>query len=45
MNGCEVRLIIYVDAGASLDGFVDAVAGVEAQIVQYDAFRCLCGTV
>ena len=46
MNGCEVGLHIYGDAGASLDGFVMlAIFGVEAQMVQYDACRCLCGTI
>ena len=45
MNGCEVGLLMYGDAGASAGWVRDAVAGVEAQMVQYDAFRCLCGTV
>ena len=50
-DGCEVGLLIYGDAGASLDGFVMPLLGwrrrwysmthLDAYVVRYDARRCL----
>ena len=54
MNGCEVGLLIYGDAGASLDGFVTPLLGwrrrwysmthLGAYVVRYDAVDVCNGT-